>query len=62
MKKEKIRETDFDPSRELPKNRRAQYFDLIKYRFLDLFKLNLLFDIFFLPLIIHSLSIECHYF
>ena len=52
MKKEKIRETDFDPSRELPKNRKAQYFDLIKYRFLDLFKLNLLFDIFFLPLII----------
>ncbi|MCQ3035955.1 MAG: hypothetical protein MJ248_07080 [Bacilli bacterium] len=50
MRKEKIRETDFDASRELPSNRRSQFFDLFKHRFLDLFKLTLLLDLFILPL------------
>lgn len=51
MKKEKIREVDYNPN-ELPKDRKAQFFDLAKNRFLDIFKLTVLLDLFILPLFI----------
>ena len=50
MRKEKIRETDFE-QKERPKTRLAQYFDIFKHNFGELIKLSLLQTIFNMPLI-----------
>ena len=50
MRKEKIRETDYQ-QRERPKNRRAQFFDIAKHRFVEVLKLSLLQTVFNMPLI-----------
>ena len=50
MRKEKIRETDYQQS-ERPKNRLAQYFDVFRHNFVELLKLSLLQTVFNMPLI-----------
>lgn len=50
MRKEKIRETDYQ-QRERPKSRRAQFFDIAKHRFVEVLKLSLLQTVFNMPLI-----------
>ena len=50
MRKEKIRETDFEQS-ERPKTRLAQYFDVFRHNFVELLKLSLLQTVFNMPLI-----------
>ena len=49
MRKEKIRENDFKES-ERPSTRLAQFFDIFKHRFLEIFKLSFLQAIFAMPL------------
>ena len=50
MRKEKIRETDFE-QKERPKTRLAQYFDVFRHNFGELIKLSLLQTVFNMPLI-----------
>lgn len=50
MRKERIRETDFEQN-ERPKTRLAQYFDILKHNLGELIKLSLLQTIFNMPLI-----------
>ena len=50
MRKEKIRETDYQQS-ERPKTRLAQYFDVFRHNFVELLKLSLLQTVFNMPLI-----------
>ena len=50
MRKEVIRPNDYE-QRERPKTRRAQFFDLARHRFLDLFKISLLQAVFLMPLL-----------
>ena len=50
MRKEKIRETDFEQS-ERPRTRLAQYFDVFRHNFVELLKISLLQTVFNMPLI-----------
>ena len=50
MRKERIRETDFEQN-ERPKTRLAQYFDILKHNLGELIKLSLLQTVFNMPLI-----------
>ena len=50
MKKEHIRETDYQQS-ERPNTRLAQFFDIAKHRFVEVLKLSLLQTVFNMPLI-----------
>ena len=50
MRKEHIRETDFE-SRERPRTRLAQFFDIAKHRFVEVLKLSFLQTVFNMPLI-----------
>ena len=51
MRKEKIRDTDYE-QRERPKTRGKQFFDIFKHRFLELIKISLLQAVFSLPLLV----------
>ena len=55
MRKERIRETDFE-QKERPKTRLAQYFDVFKHYFGELIKLSLLQTVFNMPLIATAVS------
>lgn len=50
MRKEKIRETDYE-SKERPETRVKQFFDIFRHRFVELLKLSLLQAVFNMPLI-----------
>ena len=50
MRKEKIRETDFQ-NRERPDTRTKQFFDIFRHRFVELLRLSLLQTVFNMPLI-----------
>lgn len=50
MKKQKLRTTDLT-SKDLPKTRKDLFFDMLKYRKMDLFKVGLLAVMFALPII-----------
>ena len=50
MRKEKVRETDYQQS-ERPNTRLAQFFDLGKHRFVELLKLSILQAVFNMPLV-----------
>ena len=51
MRKEKIRQTDYEQS-ERPATRFKQFFDIFRHRFLELIKLSLLQAVFVLPLLV----------
>ena len=51
MRKEKIRQTDYEQS-ERPTTRFKQFFDIFRHRFLELIKLSLLQAVFVLPLLV----------
>ena len=51
MRKEKVRETDYQKS-ERPETRLEQFFDIGKHRFVELLKLSLLQTVFNVPLIV----------
>lgn len=51
MRKERIRETDYEES-ERPETRLSQFFDIFKHRFVELLKLSLLQAVFNMPLIV----------
>ncbi len=51
MRKEKVRETDYE-SKERPETRLSQFFDIFKHRFVELLKLSLLQAVFNMPLIV----------
>ena len=55
MRKEKIRETDYEQS-ERPRTRLAQYFDVFRHNFVELMKLSLLQTVFNMPLIATMVS------
>lgn len=50
MRKEKIRETNYEQM-ERPLNRRSQFFDIFKHRFVEVLKISILQAVFNMPLI-----------